>query len=129
MNRQQRRAAKKSEIKHSWHGFTKEQKMEALFKNGITADDLKHEYNRGFSDGFHEASPATFKTIYAAICLALNDKYGFGKKRCIDALNVIDQYVINSLTSAEAIEEVYKRIGIQIDFKEPFDRITELEAD
>lgn len=127
MNRQQRRASSKSQMKKPiWHGLTKEQKKEALFKNGITIDDLKKEFDNGYKAGFADAAPQTFKTIYAAICLTLNEKYGFGKKRCLDVLNSVDSLVINTLNSYEAIEDVYNKIGLKINFDETFERVEEI---
>lgn len=65
------------------------------------------------------------KSCYAAICLALHELYGFGRKRCLDTLNCVDAKLIDTLTSAEAIDEVWEKIGLQIDFSEAFDRISE----
>ena len=133
MNREQRRQQKRAEKRNAnkpspaYKSMTKQQKIQALIKNGITIENLKRSYDDGYNAGFADAAPATFKTIYAAICLALNEKYGFGQKRCIDVLNAVDRYVVDSLTSAEAIEEVYKRMKITIDFSEAFDRVVESE--
>lgn len=128
MNREQRRAQKKSQRgQPSYHRMNKEQRIEALIKNGITLEDLERNYTEGYNAGFSEAAPGTFKTIYAAICLALHEKYGFGKKRCLEVLKAVDQYVMESLTSVEAIEEVYKRMGLEIAFDDPMDRIKETE--
>lgn len=67
------------------------------------------------------------KSCYAAICLALHELHGFGKKRCRDVLNCVDAKLLETLTSAEAIDEVWRTIGLEINFSEPFDRITEKE--
>lgn len=49
-------------------------------------------------------------------------------KRCKDVLNLVDEKILFSLTSMEAIEEVWQKIGLQIDFNEVVsDRITERE--
>lgn len=132
MNRQERRRQQRAEQSQkraapSFHKLTKEQRMEQLVKNGITLKDLEKSYTDGYNAGFSDACPATFKTIYAAVCLALNDKYGFGAKRCKDALKAIDNYVIYSLTSAEAIQAVYDRMKLELDFDDPLDRIADKE--
>lgn len=124
MNRKERRAAIKS--KPSYLRETKEELTKRLIKNGITLDDLKDEFQKGYHAGFKAASEPVIKGCYAAICLALNDLYGFGHKRCGDVLLAVDNHITMSLTSKEAIEEVYKRMGLRIDFKEPFDRIQEV---
>ncbi len=102
--------------------------MDALVKNGITIKDLEENYNKGYEAGFAVASGPVIKTCYAAVCLALNELHGFGMKRCKDVLNLVDEKILFSLTSMETIEEVWQKIGLQIDFNEVVsDRITERE--
>ena len=57
----------------------------------------------------------------------LNEKYGFGRKRCCEVLNAVDQHLLYTLTSDEAIEEVWKRMGLKLEFNETFDRIQEVK--
>ena len=134
MNREQRRAQKKAQRgqpkpkQPQYLRMTKEQRMDALVKNGITIKDLEENYNKGYEAGFSVASGPVIKTCYAAVCLALNELHGFGMKRCKDVLNLVDEKILFSLTSMEAIEEVWQKIGLQIDFNEVVsDRITERE--
>lgn len=116
-NRQQRRRKTKGAPRHA--RMTKDQKINALMKNGITPEDLKKEFERGYNAGFSDAAPSTVKTIYAAICLALSDLHGFSSKRCSRVLNRVDHHVIDTLTSADAVEAVYKRMKLTIDFADP----------
>ena len=134
MNREQRRAQKKAQRgqpkpkQPQYLRMTKEQRMDALVKNGITIKDLEENYNKGYEAGFAVASGPVIKTCYAAVCLALNELHGFGMKRCKDVLNLVDEKILFSLTSMETIEEVGQKIGLQIDFNEVVsDRITERE--
>ena len=134
MNREQRRAQKKAQRgqpkpkRSQYLRMTKEQRMDALVKNGITIEDLEENYNKGYEAGFAVASGPVIKTCYAAVCLALNELHGFGMKRCKDVLNLVDEKILFSLTSMETIEEVWQKIGLQIDFNEVVsDRITERE--
>lgn len=123
MNRQQRRAQQKA-VPGYLRG-SKEDKIKALLKNGITPQDLEQEYRKGFEAGFKAAAPATFKAIYAAVCLALHDLHGFGRKRCAQVLTTVDGHVLETLTSEELIDDVWSKIGLQLAFNEPFDRIEE----
>lgn len=129
MNREERRRQKRAEKnqprKPEYKSMTKQQKMDALIKNGITPKDIEKSYSDGYNAGFSDACPATFKTIYAAVCLALNEMHGFGAKRCRDILKMVDSKVIYSLTSEEAIQAVYDRMGLTLNFDEPFERIGE----
>ena len=133
MNREQRRQQKRSkrgQVKKplpAYKRMTPDQRMDELVKNGITIEDLKTNYDNGFTEGFKAASEPVVKGIYAAVCLALNDLHGFNKKRCLDVLNKIDEHVIMSLTSTEAIDAVYERMGLELNFAEPFDRVSEVE--
>ena len=134
MNREQRRAQKKAQRgqpkpkQPQYLRMTKQQRMDALVKNGITIKDLEDNYNKGYEAGFAVASGPVIKTCYAAVCLALNELHGFGMKRCKDVLNMVDEKILFSLTSMETIEEVWQKIGLQIDFNEVVsDRITERE--
>ena len=134
MNREQRRAQKKAQRgqpkpkQPQYLRMTKEQRMDALVKNGITIKDLEENYNKGYEAGFAVASGPVIKTCYAAVCLALNELHGFGMKRCKDVLNLVDEKILFSITSMEAIEDVWQKIGLQIDFNEVVsDRITERE--
>lgn len=134
MNREQRRAQKKAQRgqpkpkQPQYLRMTKQQRMDALVKNGITIKDLEENYNKGYEAGFAVASGPVIKTCYAAVCLALNELHGFGMKRCKDVLNLVDEKILFSLTSMETIEEVWQKIGLQIDFNEvASDRIMERE--
>ena len=94
MNRADRRANKKySEIRKAWH--------------------------QGFSDG----SRSTFKSIYAAICLALEELHGFDSDQCVEVLRFVDNHVTMSFASLEIAEEVLDRLGIELDFESPSGKI------
>lgn len=103
----------------------KQKKMDELQRNGITLADLQANYDKGFHDGFKKAAEPIVRGCYAGVCLALNDLYGFGHKRCADVLNALDQHITMTLSSVEAIDEVWNRMGLKLDFKDPFERIQE----
>lgn len=96
-------------------------------RNGITLEDLKRVEVQGQKDGYLAGKIETLKMCYAAICMALHEQYGFGKKRLMDVLNAVDEKVVYSLTSDEAIKEVWDTTGLEISFKDTFpgERITE----
>ena len=104
---------------------TKDERIKALVKNGITPDDMASEYKKGWDAGFAQATEPVVKTIYAAVCLALNDLHGFGRERCIRVLKRVDWHLFNSLSSMEAIDAVYDRMHLRLDFSDPFERVTE----
>lgn len=105
----------------------KQKKMDELQRNGITLADLEANYALGRSDGFKEAAEPIWQGCFAAVCLALNELYGFGKKRCAEVLNKVDYHMNYSITTEEAIAEVFNRIGLELDFTDPFKRVQEVD--
>jgi hypothetical protein len=103
--------------------MTHEEKLASLIQNGITLEDLKDEWHRGFTAGFEQGTPGTFKTCYAAVVLALHELHGFGQERCYAVLRRMDELILDYFTSQEIIDDVYKKIGLEMNFKEGVDRI------
>ena len=58
------------------------------------------------------------KMCYAAILLTLHDDFGMEAERCVEILNGVDRHMLFSCTSLEAIEQVYERMGVMLDFNE-----------
>lgn len=129
MNREQRRKAKKQAPRKTpaYRRMTIEERKDALVKNGITPDDLQKAFDKGWKEGFNCATSPVLKTIYAAACLTLHSLEGYGRERCKRFLQALDACVIDTLTSTEAVEKVWDEIGLELDFKESFDRIQEVE--
>jgi hypothetical protein len=122
-NRKDRRAAAKA--KPAYLRRSEAEICKSIVKNGITPRELEENYARGYTAGYHNAGEQIVKGCYAAVCLALNEMHGFGQKRCHDVLSKMDEIMLYHLTSVEAIENVYKKIGLKLDFKDPIDRIIE----
>lgn len=122
MNRQQRRAYQKS--LPAYQKMSKEARMNALVKNGITPDDLKKCREEGYQMGVESA----VIQCYAAMCLALNEQFGFGRERLLRALTAVDEKVVFAIDSAEMCEDVFKRFGIRMDFSQGMDRVQEASA-
>lgn len=126
-NRAQRRADKKKLPK--WQKMTQDQRINAMCKNGITPKDVDDAYNKGYKEGVDRASATIMKDTYAAFLMAAHEVFGFGRDRCRRLLYAADERVVNSLASDEAVEEVFREVGVAINFYEP-ERITEiLEGD
>lgn len=132
MNRAERRAAQKA-VPAYRRGQSAEDLIRQMSRNGITPEQYdqhgRKEYERGLHEGYTDGGTESIKMVYAAICLALKELHGWGKKRCYDVLARVDEHVTNHLHSSEAIEEVFREVGLQIDFREPFDRVKEVERD
>lgn len=93
------------------------ERLKSIERNGITLEELKRAEDDGYQRGVQTGIEGTMRTCYAAICLALHELHGFGKERCAKVLNNVDEKITMSLTSEEAIQEVYDQIGLEIVFK------------
>ena len=122
MNRQQRRAYQKG--LPAYKKMSKEARMNALVKNGITPDDLTKCREEGYQMGVESA----VIQCYAAMCLALNEQFGFGRERLLRSLTAVDEKVVFAIDSAEMCEDVFQRFGIRMDFKQGMDRVQEASA-
>lgn len=96
-------------------------------KNGITTEDLQKSFKEGFDEGFSAASPEITKTAYAAVVLALRQEFGFGRERCKRALIAMNNHILNTLDSIEAIDKVYDEIGLILKMDNPLEPVQEVE--
>ncbi len=127
-NRADRRKKKKQQPRWDKR-FTSDQRINAMCKNGITPKDVDEAYAKGRSDAIHDVSDYCMKDCYAGFLLAAHEVFGFGHERCLRLLRAADERICNSLASEEAIDEVFEKVGVRIDFYSP-ERITEvLEGD
>ena len=75
----------------------------------------------------NQAVEYCFHSIYAAVLLAAQEVYGFGHKRAWRLLKRADEIICTALDSEEVIQEVWARMGLEINFREGIDRIREVE--
>jgi hypothetical protein len=126
-NRADRRAEKKNRPK--WQKLTSDQRINAMCKNGITPRDVDDAYAQGRKDAVDHLSDYITKDCYAAFLLAAHEVFGFGHKRCLRLLRAADDRIVNSLASDEAVAEVFKTVGVRINFIDPKRIIDALEED
>lgn len=101
--------------------------MQQLERNGITAEDLKVNYDLGYDAGWKRGQEATTEMFFAAICLALYKCFGFGAERCHRVLTEVYQNVVYTIDSADAVKEVFDKIGLKIDLHaDIFDPVEEV---
>ena len=75
----------------------------------------------------NQAVEYCFHSIYAAVLLAAQEVYGFGHKRAWRLLKRADEIICTVLDSEEIIQEVWERMGLEINFREGVERIREVE--
>lgn len=127
MNRAHRRAKAKAMPAYK-RGMTSEDKIKAFYKNGITLDDLNKAADDGYKQGWKAACDYCMRVCYASSVRALHELEGYGAKRNTRFLRMMDNFVINTMTSDEAIDAALREAGVKIDFREPFseDRVMQV---
>lgn len=94
--------------------------VDSLSRNGITPEDLKKEYHRGYEDECRTITD-NIGTIYTcAMLLALNELHGFGAGRLCRVVDRMNEYMVEYITSEEAIQAVYDKLGLRFDKDDPF---------
>lgn len=115
MNRKDRRKANKA--LPAYKRQSPAQQMASLVQNGITPEYVDRECEKAKIEGYTQGVEATMGLCYAAACLALNELHGFGHKRCKKFLSAMDYHVVYTLTTFDAMDEVFKRMGLKINLK------------
>jgi len=104
-----------------------ERQMAALFRNGITTDDVTREKKAAFTEGQHMAEKFTFQVIYAAILITMVEKHEWDSDAVVDLLKEIDHQVVLCVEDVELAREAYEKTGISLNWDDPFERIQEKE--
>lgn len=111
------------------HNLRIKEKMEAMILSACkTSPMTQAAYNMGYNQGMQRGAEFSLKDGYAAAILAMQDLGRYGKKRGNRLLKRIDWYVVNRLTTEELVDEVLARVGVKIDFEEPFERVVDVDG-
>ena len=90
--------------------------FQRISKNGITIEDMHRAEEEAYVKGVKDGKDGAVRTCFAAMCLTLHDMHGFGNERCARVLNDVYDRLQFTLTSQEAIQQVYDTMGLQIRF-------------
>ena len=104
--------------------------FQRINRNGITIEDLKNVEDQGRADGFRAGKEQTLIIAYAGFLLALHEVSGLDADKCLEVLRAADERIVYSLTSEDAIREVYEELGVTLNFGEAIssERVQEVEA-
>lgn len=91
-----------------------------LSANGITLADLKKAYEKGRDDGSHDAFESVGTIYTCAMIDALNTLHGFGAKRLVTIMDHMNEFMTEKLTSQEAMQAVYDKVGLKFFKDDPF---------
>lgn len=102
-------------------------KLDAKIRAAMKTNPMMQAaYNMGWNEGSEQASRFTIKDCYAAALLAMEEIGHYKHNGCMRLMRTMDDIVVNRLYTEELIDEVFERLGIRINFREPFDRIEEV---
>ena len=92
-----------------------------VFRNGITAENLKKEFQRGFSAGWTDGRERLYKEVFAAVCLVMQDTHSM--EEIADFLYAVDARTQISIDADEDLDEVLEKVGINLSFKDDTERV------
>lgn len=95
----------------------------ALYRNGITFDDMKKEYERGFKDGRKISEDFAFHAVYAAFLITMIDHHNMEQDEAITLLREIDNQVVLCIEDQELMDEAYRRTGVELNWADSLERI------
>ena len=95
----------------------------ALYRNGITVDDVKKEYERGFKDGRKISEDFAFHAVYAAFLITMIDHHDMEQDEAIALLREMDNQVVLCIEDQELMDEAYERTGVEINWSDSLERI------
>ena len=128
MNRAERRAVSKATPAYR-RGMSAEDLIKKMSINGITPQQYdewgRKEYERGYSEGHRRGGEEAIMVAYASLCTALKSLYGWDRDKCYDVLRETDKNVMYYINSDEAIEDVYTKLGLYLDFHDALERVKE----
>lgn len=134
LNRADRRREareKQAQERKELRSFLRATKSDAYFKakceaherlsvNGITPADLQESYERGRKDGSREAFDSIGTIYTCAMIYTLNTLHGFGAKRLVAIMDHMNEFMTEKLTSQEAMQAVYDKVGLNFFKDDPF---------
>lgn len=90
-----------------------EQRKE-MEKNGITKEDLKAEYNRGYATARKDLTVFYVRMFYSAIAISLHKLFGFGETRIVRVLQDVQETMTFEICTGDIIERCREETGIDI---------------
>ena len=91
-----------------------------MSRNGITPMDLEEEYHRGYKAGCDYVSK-NIGTIYtSAMILTLSEQHNFTSEQLCTLMDRMNEYMVGTLTSEEAMQAVFDKFGMTYEQGDPF---------
>lgn len=112
MNRQMRRQQAREQMRQ-WVRDGTAERVRKLSVNGITKQDIDDAYNKGYKEGYMEASSAFLKKMYAAMAKELIEA-GNPKEDVYSFIHGVDHRFAVMFDADEEVEDVFNQIGVRM---------------
>lgn len=76
-------------------------------------------------EGFQRGVEQTTSALFAAVALAAHREFGFDADECARLLNEAYRITLEQISSKEALDAMWKEVGLRINLEEPFDPVEE----
>lgn len=98
----------------------KSEAANAMMKVHVANDVIQKAYDKGYDAGALMITENLGTTFTAAMCIALHELYGFGRKRLCDLMERMNSEMLDTFTTQEAVQNVYKKLGLRFSKDDPF---------
>lgn len=112
--------AKRSKKKAAALNAKRSEVMEIAVANEV----IEKAYLKGHDAGGKLISDNIGTNITAAMCLALHQLHGFGRKRICELMDRMNEIMLETFTTADAVQRVYKEMGLRFSDEDPFHWLT-----
>ena len=102
----------------------KSKAFDDMMKLTVANDVVQKAYKQGHDAGGQLIADNIGTNFTAAMCLALHDLYGFGKKRICDLMDRMNEIMLETFTTPAAVQRVYKELGLRFSDEDPFHWLT-----
>lgn len=85
----------------------------------VMAKHIDEAVRRGYDEGAKSATESTGQTYIAAMCLALNELYGFGPKRYSAVTDRMFGILMECISSQEVVQRAKEKLGITLSMSDP----------
>lgn len=102
----------------------KSQVFDDMMKLTVANDVIQKAYKQGHDAGGKMITDNIGTNFTAAMCLALHRMYGFGKKRLCDLMDCMNEIMLETFTTPDAVQRVYKELGLRFSDEDPFHWLT-----
>ena len=92
----------------------------AMMNTHVAAEAVRKAFDKGVDAGGKQITDNLGTVFTAAMCLALNEMHGFGRKRICEIMERMNTIMLETFTTRDAVQKVYKKLGLRFSDEDPF---------